>query len=114
MMVLVCNPTYSGDRGGVILVWGRPWQKLAKPYLNRLGMRVQACNPSYLGVRSRRTVVCGQHWQTHEILFEEQTQSKRTGDMAQVVEHLPSNTRPKFNPQYSQKKNRQIWLLKFL
>jgi hypothetical protein len=40
---------------------------------------------------------------SHEILTENQTQSKRTGNVVQVMEHLPIKHEPRFNPQYGKK-----------
>jgi hypothetical protein len=53
------------------------------------GIVVYPCNPSYLGGRSRRMAV-GKSYR--DPLSQKQTRNKRTGGMAQVVEHLPTQS----------------------
>jgi hypothetical protein len=53
-------------------------------------MVVHACNPSYLGNRGRKITVQGQGKVSTKTPTEKHTKSKRTGDMAQMVEYLPS------------------------
>jgi hypothetical protein len=50
-------------------------------------MVVCACNPRYLGGGDRSIEIQRWSWQKCEILSEKQTESKRNGDVAQVVEH---------------------------
>jgi hypothetical protein len=53
-------------------------------------MIVHACNPSFLGGRDRRIMIQGLPKEKHKTLSEKHTKRKRTGDMVQVVEHLPN------------------------
>jgi hypothetical protein len=53
-------------------------------------MVMHICGPSYSGDGGWRIMVRGQAQQKHKTLYKKQTKSKRTGNVVQVINHLPS------------------------
>jgi hypothetical protein len=91
----VCNPSYSGDRDKRrIVVCEQPRQKVNETQFQQNKLGVAVCLSSQLGGKHRYEDHCLKPaWAKSKTLSEEQPKAKRTGDMAQVVDHLIASTR---------------------
>jgi hypothetical protein len=67
-------------------------KKFTRSYLYRrkLGVVKQACHPSYGGKQKMGGLQSSLAWLQKVRPYLQITRTKRAGDMAQVVEHLPS------------------------
>jgi hypothetical protein len=94
MMVHDYNPSYSGG-GDYDLKPARA--KVSKTlFKNKPRIVVHACGSNYSGGRSREIVDQSQPGQgsSERPYLKNKQKRKRTGDVAQVVGHLPSKMRP--------------------